>query len=67
MGTFKNVSGSDRALCHACPSLELPHRAIYVTVRGIPKFYFGYLFICAAVSLCFSICFILKSSSLVDL
>lgn len=34
VGTFKNVSGSDRALCHACPSLELPHRAIYVTVRG---------------------------------
>ncbi|RXH74676.1 hypothetical protein DVH24_029397 [Malus domestica] len=34
IGTFKNVSGSDRALCHACPSLELPHRAIYVTVRG---------------------------------
>ncbi|KAM1605440.1 uncharacterized protein LOC126596812 [Malus sylvestris] len=34
VGSFKNVSGSDRALCHACPSLELPHRAIYVTVRG---------------------------------
>lgn len=36
------MSGSDRALCHACPSLELPHRAIYVTVRGIPKFNSGY-------------------------
>ncbi|XP_061994425.1 uncharacterized protein LOC133712334 [Rosa rugosa] len=34
LGTFKNVSGSARALCHACPSFQLPHRAIYVIVRG---------------------------------
>ncbi|XP_062090955.1 uncharacterized protein LOC133797151 isoform X2 [Humulus lupulus] len=34
IGTFKNVSGSDRALCYDCPSYELPHRAVYVTVRG---------------------------------
>ncbi|KAF4398559.1 hypothetical protein G4B88_013648 [Cannabis sativa] len=34
IGTYKNVSGSDRALCYACPFYELPHRAVYVTVRG---------------------------------
>ncbi|XP_052180688.1 uncharacterized protein LOC127793928 isoform X2 [Diospyros lotus] len=34
VGTFKNVSGSDRALCRDCPSHELPHRAIYISVRG---------------------------------
>ncbi|KAF5481918.1 hypothetical protein F2P56_002530 [Juglans regia] len=34
VGTYKNVSGSDRALCHDCPSNELPHRARYLTVRG---------------------------------
>ncbi|XAR67080.1 hypothetical protein NMG60_11013510 [Bertholletia excelsa] len=34
VGTFKNISGSDRALCMNCPSHELPHRAIYVAVRG---------------------------------
>ncbi|CAN0899997.1 hypothetical protein LINGRAHAP2_LOCUS20590, partial [Linum grandiflorum] len=34
MGTFKNVSGSDKALCYSCPYYELPTRAIYVTVRG---------------------------------
>lgn len=33
-GTFKNVSGSDRALCRSCPPYELPHRAIYRSVRG---------------------------------
>ncbi|KAK9273478.1 hypothetical protein L1049_018288 [Liquidambar formosana] len=33
-GTYKNVSGSDRALCHHCPSHELPHRAVYIAVRG---------------------------------
>ncbi|KAG8657275.1 hypothetical protein MANES_03G057400v8 [Manihot esculenta] len=33
-GTYKNVTGSDRALCHPCPLNELPHRAIYVAVRG---------------------------------
>ncbi|KAJ0031712.1 hypothetical protein Pint_13319 [Pistacia integerrima] len=34
VGTFKNASGSDRALCRNCPSSELPQRAIYITVRG---------------------------------
>ncbi|KAF6139924.1 hypothetical protein GIB67_033306, partial [Kingdonia uniflora] len=32
-GTYKNVSGSDRALCHQCPPYALPHRAIYKSVR----------------------------------
>ena len=35
VGTYKNVTGSDRALCHDCPPHELPHRAIYIPVRGI--------------------------------
>ncbi|KAL4296133.1 hypothetical protein GQ457_12G022630 [Hibiscus cannabinus] len=34
LGTFKNVSGSDRILCHKCPANELPSRGIYVNVRG---------------------------------
>ncbi|KAE8735412.1 Gamma-glutamyltranspeptidase 3 [Hibiscus syriacus] len=34
LGTFKNVSGSDRLLCHKCPANELPSRGIYVNVRG---------------------------------
>ncbi|KAK2968224.1 hypothetical protein RJ640_027356 [Escallonia rubra] len=34
VGTFKNVSGSDRALCRNCPSHELPRRATYIAVRG---------------------------------
>ncbi|KAL3829950.1 hypothetical protein ACJIZ3_018752 [Penstemon smallii] len=34
LGTFKNVTGSNRALCHDCPPHELPHRAIYTAVRG---------------------------------
>ncbi|XP_020244404.1 uncharacterized protein LOC109822590 isoform X2 [Asparagus officinalis] len=34
LGSFKNVSGSDDSLCHPCPSDDLPHRAIYITVRG---------------------------------
>ncbi|GMH23780.1 hypothetical protein Nepgr_025623 [Nepenthes gracilis] len=34
VGTFKNVTGSDEALCYSCPAFELPHRAIYVAVRG---------------------------------
>ncbi|KAM7257442.1 hypothetical protein ACFE04_013183 [Oxalis oulophora] len=34
VGTYKNVSGSDKALCRICPSTELPHRAEYITVRG---------------------------------
>ncbi|KAE8705874.1 putative zinc protease PqqL-like [Hibiscus syriacus] len=34
LGTFKNVSGSDRVLCHKCPANELPSRGIYVNVRG---------------------------------
>ncbi|CDP03222.1 unnamed protein product [Coffea canephora] len=34
IGTYKNVSGSDQALCHKCPFHELPRRATYVAVRG---------------------------------
>ncbi|KDO55898.1 uncharacterized protein LOC102608613 isoform X1 [Citrus sinensis] len=34
VGTFKNVSGSDRALCRNCSSNELPHRALYIPIRG---------------------------------
>ncbi|XWS70282.1 hypothetical protein CRYUN_Cryun03dG0034800 [Craigia yunnanensis] len=34
VGTFKNVSGSDSSFCHPCPASELPHRAIYIAVRG---------------------------------
>ncbi|XWS72496.1 hypothetical protein CRYUN_Cryun02cG0044700 [Craigia yunnanensis] len=38
VGTYKNVSGSDSSLCHPCPASELPHRAIYIAVRGgIPE------------------------------
>ncbi|KAH9617274.1 hypothetical protein KSS87_014560 [Heliosperma pusillum] len=33
-GTYKNVVGSDESLCKSCPSLELPHRAAYIIVRG---------------------------------
>ncbi|XP_042055568.1 uncharacterized protein LOC121800075 [Salvia splendens] len=34
LGTYKNETGSDRDLCIDCPSDELPHRAVYVPVRG---------------------------------
>ncbi|KAL8128611.1 hypothetical protein V2J09_017766 [Rumex salicifolius] len=34
VGTFKNVTGSDEALCLSCPASELPDRAFYVQVRG---------------------------------
>lgn len=34
VGTYKNVTGSDRALCFPCPSNELPHRGVYLSVRG---------------------------------
>ncbi|KAK2446301.1 glycine-rich protein [Trifolium repens] len=33
-GTYKNVTGSDRSLCQVCPVRELPHRAVYISVRG---------------------------------
>jgi hypothetical protein len=33
-GTYKNVTGSDIALCHRCPAQELPHRSVYIAVRG---------------------------------
>uniref|UniRef100_A0A7N0RD06 DUF8003 domain-containing protein n=1 Tax=Kalanchoe fedtschenkoi TaxID=63787 RepID=A0A7N0RD06_KALFE len=33
-GTYKNVTGSDKSLCHVCPANELPRRASYITVRG---------------------------------
>ncbi|EES02326.1 hypothetical protein BDA96_03G040300 [Sorghum bicolor] len=34
IGTYKNVTGSSKSLCFSCPSGELPHRAIYINVRG---------------------------------
>lgn len=34
VGTYKNVSGSNKALCHRCPGRELPNRAAYISVRG---------------------------------
>ncbi|CAK9167784.1 unnamed protein product [Ilex paraguariensis] len=33
-GTYKNVTGSDIALCFPCPVDELPQRGIYIAVRG---------------------------------
>ncbi|KAF3793289.1 hypothetical protein EJ110_NYTH09664 [Nymphaea thermarum] len=33
-GTYKNVTGSDPELCRSCPAYELPHRAMYINVRG---------------------------------
>ncbi|CAK9169449.1 unnamed protein product [Ilex paraguariensis] len=33
-GTYKNETGSDRALCFPCPADELPNRAVYTTIRG---------------------------------
>ncbi|KAI8021155.1 Phosphatidate cytidylyltransferase 1 [Camellia lanceoleosa] len=33
-GTYKNDTGSDKALCRQCPASELPHRAVYIVVRG---------------------------------
>ncbi|KAK7302041.1 hypothetical protein RJT34_12920 [Clitoria ternatea] len=34
VGTYKNVSGSDRALCHDYPPQGLPYRALYIPVRA---------------------------------
>ncbi|WOK97014.1 hypothetical protein Cni_G05722 [Canna indica] len=34
LGTYKNATGSDEALCYLCPSNGLPHRAAYISVRG---------------------------------
>ncbi|KAK3160574.1 hypothetical protein QOZ80_1BG0061360 [Eleusine coracana subsp. coracana] len=34
LGTYKNVTGSSKSLCFPCPPEELPHRAIYISVRG---------------------------------
>nr|XP_043628452.1 uncharacterized protein LOC122599906 [Erigeron canadensis] len=34
VGTYKNVTGSDKELCFECPSSELPRRAYYIYVRG---------------------------------
>ncbi|GJN05573.1 hypothetical protein PR202_ga23214 [Eleusine coracana subsp. coracana] len=35
LGTYKNVTGSSKSLCFPCPPEELPHRAIYISVRGL--------------------------------
>lgn len=40
IGTYKNVSGSDRSLCAKCPSHELPHRAEYISIRGTSSLYY---------------------------
>ncbi|KAL6962704.1 hypothetical protein U1Q18_037663, partial [Sarracenia purpurea var. burkii] len=32
--TYKNVTGSDRALCRQCPAYEIPHRDVYIAIRG---------------------------------
>ncbi|KAL2928800.1 Eukaryotic translation initiation factor 3 subunit H [Bienertia sinuspersici] len=34
VGTFKNVTGSDAALCLSCPANELPDRGMHIAVRG---------------------------------
>ncbi|KAL0308544.1 UNVERIFIED_CONTAM: hypothetical protein Sradi_5796700 [Sesamum radiatum] len=34
LGTYKNMTGSNRTLCRDCLANELPSRAIYVAVRG---------------------------------
>ncbi|KAL6897842.1 hypothetical protein ACP4OV_006801 [Aristida adscensionis] len=33
-GTFKNITGSSKSLCLPCPRNELPHRAVYISIRG---------------------------------
>ncbi|XP_062230954.1 uncharacterized protein LOC133928568 isoform X2 [Phragmites australis] len=33
-GTYKNITGSSKSLCSPCPPNELPHRAVYISVRG---------------------------------
>ncbi|XP_071701342.1 uncharacterized protein [Rutidosis leptorrhynchoides] len=34
IGTYKNITGSEKELCFECPSNELPHRAYYTYIRG---------------------------------
>uniref|UniRef100_A0A6N2L0R8 DUF8003 domain-containing protein n=4 Tax=Salix TaxID=40685 RepID=A0A6N2L0R8_SALVM len=34
VGTYKNVTGSNRVLCQSCPADDLPRRAAYIAVRG---------------------------------
>ncbi|GJR01756.1 cyclin-dependent kinase F-4-like protein isoform X1 [Tanacetum coccineum] len=38
LGTYKNVTGSDRSLCFQCAADELPHRALYVPVRVLVRY-----------------------------
>ncbi|KAG0456289.1 hypothetical protein HPP92_024077 [Vanilla planifolia] len=33
LGTYKNITGSDLSFCHQCPPEQLPHRAMYTSVR----------------------------------
>ncbi|KAL6608326.1 hypothetical protein ACP70R_041389 [Stipagrostis hirtigluma subsp. patula] len=33
-GTYKNMTGSSKSLCWPCPRNELPHRAVYISIRG---------------------------------
>ncbi|XP_042002444.1 uncharacterized protein LOC121751713 [Salvia splendens] len=34
IGTYKNVTGSEKSLCFPCPTDEIPNRAAYIYVRG---------------------------------
>uniref|UniRef100_A0A0E0DMX4 DUF8003 domain-containing protein n=1 Tax=Oryza meridionalis TaxID=40149 RepID=A0A0E0DMX4_9ORYZ len=34
LGTYKNITGSLKSLCSPCPTNELPHRAVYISIRG---------------------------------
>ncbi|KAK3137334.1 hypothetical protein QOZ80_5BG0450930 [Eleusine coracana subsp. coracana] len=34
LGTYKNITGSSKFLCEPCPPNELPHRAVYIHIRG---------------------------------
>ncbi|XP_006655064.3 uncharacterized protein LOC102713187 [Oryza brachyantha] len=34
LGTYKNITGSLKSLCSPCPTTELPHRAVYISIRG---------------------------------
>ncbi|TVU17139.1 hypothetical protein EJB05_33155 [Eragrostis curvula] len=34
LGTYKNITGSSKLFCLPCPPHELPHRAVYLRIRG---------------------------------
>ncbi|GJM94810.1 hypothetical protein PR202_ga11489 [Eleusine coracana subsp. coracana] len=35
LGTYKNITGSSKFFCEPCPPNELPHRAVYIRIRGL--------------------------------